>query len=168
MGHKISLIALLAFAPMALSAPVPAQSIDDSLTIMRPEPGSPEARRFKEQKQERLPEPVAPPNTAKAPPLGKKRIGSSNPVYPAPLPPSLHYVPPPVQTVTPLPHVVPPSMYVPQTGMALPNLPTVGGAGPGGSETSQDRAMRCVNQAGVYGPAQTGDRNAYIGSCINQ
>jgi hypothetical protein len=59
-------------------------------------------------------------------------------------------------------------MYVPQTGMVLPNLPTVGGAGPGGSETSQDRAIRCAHQAGVYGSAQTGDRNAYVGSCVNQ
>ena len=168
MARKIPLIVLWTLALTVLSAPVPAQSIDDSLTIMQPEPGSPEARRLKEQKDEHPAEPVTPPKTANAPPKGKKHIGSSSPVYPAPLPPPLHYVPPPVQTVTPLPQVVPPTMYVPQTGMVLPNLPTVGGAGPGGSETSQDRAMRCAHQAGVYGPAQTGDRNAYIGSCINQ
>jgi len=28
--------------------------------------------------------------------------------------------------------------------------------------------VRCAHQAGVYGPAATGDRNSYIGSCINQ
>jgi hypothetical protein len=64
--------------------------------------------------------------------------------------------------------VVPPPLYVPQTGQVLPNLPAATGAGPGGRETSQDRAARCVHQAGVYGPAATGDRNPYIGSCINQ
>jgi len=62
---------------------------------------------------------------------------------------------------------VPPPLYVPQTGQVLPNLPSVSGAGPGGRETSQDRAMRCVNQAGVYG-SMAGDRNTYVGSCINQ
>jgi hypothetical protein len=62
---------------------------------------------------------------------------------------------------------VPPPLYVPQTGQTLPNLPTVSGSGPGGRETSQDRAARCAHQAGVYGMA-AGDRNAYIGGCINQ
>ena len=68
---------------------------------------------------------------------------------------------PPLQTTTP------PPLYVPQTGQVLPNLPAILGAGPGGRETSQDRAVRCANQAGVYGSA-AGDRNAYVGSCINQ
>jgi hypothetical protein len=49
----------------------------------------------------------------------------------------------------------------------VPNLPSIAGAGPGGVETSQDRAMRCVNQAGVYG-SMAGARNSYVGSCINQ
>jgi hypothetical protein len=61
----------------------------------------------------------------------------------------------------------PPSLYVPQTGQVLPNLPTVSPSGPRGTETYQDRAARCAHQAGVYG-AMAGDRNAYIGSCINQ
>lgn len=168
MAFKIPPIGLLALALLAPAMPVHAQPLDDNLTIMRPEPGSPEARRLKQLKEKPPLEQAKPPEQAKAPPGGKKHIGSSNPVYPAPLPPPLHYEPPPVRTVTPLPHTVPPSLYVPQTGRVLPNLPTVGGAGPGGSETSQDRAMRCVNQAGIYGSAQTGDRNAYIGSCINQ
>jgi hypothetical protein len=62
---------------------------------------------------------------------------------------------------------VPPSLYVPQTGRVLPNLPNPAPSGPHGSETYQDRAARCAHQAGVYGQA-AGDRNAYIGSCINQ
>ena len=59
---------------------------------------------------------------------------------------------------------VPPSLTVPETGRVLPNLPT---PGLGGRETTQDRAARCAHQAGVYGPA-AGDRNSYIGSCVNQ
>jgi hypothetical protein len=75
-------------------------------------------------------------------------------------------IPPP--TSVPQPHAgVPPLLYVPQTGRTLPNLPPVTGAGPNGAETSQDRALRCAHQAGVYGPA-AGDRSAYINSCINQ
>ena len=62
---------------------------------------------------------------------------------------------------------LPPPIVVPQTGRVLPNLPTVPGAGPGGRETFQDRAARCAHQAGVYGQA-AGDRNSYIGTCINQ
>jgi len=49
----------------------------------------------------------------------------------------------------------------------LPNLPTISGSGRGGAETFQDRAARCAHQAGVYGPA-AGDRNAYVGTCVNQ
>lgn len=62
---------------------------------------------------------------------------------------------------------VPPPIVVPQTGRVLPNLPATPGAGPGGRETFQDRAARCAHQAGVYGQA-AGDRNAYIGTCVNQ
>jgi hypothetical protein len=62
---------------------------------------------------------------------------------------------------------VPPPIYVPETGRLLPNLPALPGAGPGGRETGQDRALRCQHQAGVYGDA-TGNREAYVGGCINQ
>ena len=62
---------------------------------------------------------------------------------------------------------VPPPIVVPQTGQVLPNLPAISGSGPGGAETYQDRAARCAHQAGVYGQA-AGERNAYVGSCINQ
>jgi hypothetical protein len=55
----------------------------------------------------------------------------------------------------------PGSVYVPQTGRTFENLPTPGR----GTETFQDRAIRCTHQAGVYG--QTGNaRSAYMGSCL--
>ena len=62
---------------------------------------------------------------------------------------------------------IPPTLYVPQTGRTLPNMPTVSPSGRGGRETYQDRAVRCAHQAGAYG-ALAGDRNSYIGTCINQ
>jgi len=116
-----------------------------------------------------IPEKPAPakPEPKKGEPPKRHPRGSSTLVTPTPLPPPLHYNPPPVPSVAAPVQPVPPSMYVPQTGAVVPNLPMIGN-GPGGSETSQDRALRCAHQAGVYGPAQTGDRNVYIGSCINQ
>jgi len=52
-------------------------------------------------------------------------------------------------------------VWVPQTGRTFQNLPTLGP----GTETHQDRVIRCTHQAGVYG--QTGlDRSAYMGSCL--
>jgi hypothetical protein len=73
------------------------------------------------------------------------------------------HIPPPV-TVPQQPAQVPPPLFVPQTGALLPNLPM---AAPSGAETSQDRAVRCAHQAGVYG-ALVGDQGSYIRSCINQ
>lgn len=74
----------------------------------------------------------------------------------------------PKSSIVPPPHAAtPPPIVVPQTGRALPNLPTLSGSGPGGRETFQDRAARCAHQAGVYGQA-AGDRNTYVGTCINQ
>ena len=61
--------------------------------------------------------------------------------------------------------VPPPSLFIPQTGQTLQNLPTLSGSGPGGAETFQDRAARCAHEAGVSGQATTGN---FIGSCINQ
>lgn len=61
----------------------------------------------------------------------------------------------------------PAPMYVPQTGQVLPNQPTFSPSGPRGTETFQDKATRCVNQAGVYG-ARAGDPGAYVGGCVNQ
>ena len=96
--------------------------------------------------------------------------GSSNPVYPAPLPPPQkplavpHYrAPAPRRAQTP------PPLFVPQTGRVLPNLPPSGrGLGPGGKESFQQRAARCHQQAGIYGPNATGNPSTYINSCINQ
>jgi hypothetical protein len=53
------------------------------------------------------------------------------------------------------------SVYVPQTGRTFQNLPTVGR----GIETSQDRAIRCSHQAGVYGQAGA-NRGTYMGACF--
>jgi hypothetical protein len=77
-----------------------------------------------------------------------------------------------VVTPQPIPvpqtHVtVPPPIVAPQTGQVLPNLPTISGSGRAGAETYQDRAARCAHQAGMYGQA-AGDRNVYVGGCINQ
>ena len=74
----------------------------------------------------------------------------------------------PRSTTVPQPRAAtPPPLYVPETGRTLPNLPTISGSGRGGAETFQDRAARCAHQAGVYG-SDAGNRNAYVGSCINQ
>jgi hypothetical protein len=62
---------------------------------------------------------------------------------------------------------VPPPLYVPQTGQVLPNIPTISGSGRRGAETSQDRAVRCSHQAGVYG-SNAGNPSGYVNSCINQ
>jgi hypothetical protein len=78
-----------------------------------------------------------------------------------------HVVIPRSTTIQPPHTTVPPPIVVPQTGQVLPNLPTVQGSGPRGAETFPDRASRCTHQAGVYGQA-AGDRNAYVGTCINQ
>jgi hypothetical protein len=138
MRHR-SIIVLLALAAIATAVPARAQSDDDRYTIMRPEPGRPAEQ----------PEPWLPPK------------------YKSPRGTRQHIVTPRPIEVPQLQPTTPPPLYVPQTGQVLPNLPTISGAGPGGRETSQDRAVRCANQAGVYGQA-AGDRNTYVGSCINQ
>ena len=86
------------------------------------------------------------------------------PQYRSPRGTRQHVVIPQPRPAPPTRRPVPPLLYVPQTGRTLPNLPAPGS---GGRETAQDRAARCAHQAGVYGQA-AGDRNAYIGSCINQ
>jgi hypothetical protein len=69
------------------------------------------------------------------------------------------------QIVSPPNTAVPPSLFVPQTGQTIPNLPTLSGSGPGGAETFQDRAARCDHEVGVSGQATTG---SVIGACVNQ
>lgn len=84
-------------------------------------------------------------------------------------PRSAERAPPPSQVLPPsLPRQrVPRDLYVPQTGRVVPNLPALSPSGPNGAETSQDRAMRCAHQSGMAGEAG-GDRNAYLGTCVNQ
>ena len=158
---------------LALSVPaVSAQTNSDTgtINIMQPERPSP-ARKHKTRRSVSrpvVPAPLPVPQRALAgTQQHKARHGSSNPVYPTPLPAPQGFMPPPSHEVVTHPPALPPPLYVPQTGQILPNLPTVSGAGPGGAETYQDRAARCAHQAGVYGAA-AGDRNAYVGSCINQ
>jgi len=117
-----------------------------------------------------IPDIMAPESPLKGKAVHKRKIprGSSSPVYPTPLPPPLHYNPPPTQEFVNHPPAVPPPMLVPETGRVLPNLPAVSGSGPRGTETFQDRATRCVHQSGVYGPTAAGNPNAYVGGCVNQ
>ncbi len=89
------------------------------------------------------------------------------PKYKSPRGSTEHVVIPPPARPLPPPTGVPSSLYVPQTGRTLPNLPTVAPSGPHGQETIQDRAVRCAHQAGVYGQA-AGNTSTYINSCINQ
>ncbi|MDB5581015.1 MAG: hypothetical protein JWR80_6191 [Bradyrhizobium sp.] len=117
-----------------------AQLDGDPYSIMRPETG----------RAAELPEPWLPPKY-KSP-----RGTQERPVTPQRIPE------PRPRTTT-----VPPTLYVPQTGQVLPNLPTINGAGPLGAETSQDRAVRCANQAGIYGSA-AGNPSGYVNTCINQ
>jgi hypothetical protein len=109
---------------------------------------------------------MVPEKGVKPPPHKAKRRGSSVIVAPAPLPAPQPYVPPVAPVVTNNPPAVPPPLVAPN-GQVLPNMPSIIGAGPNGTETYQDRAVRCAHQAGVYGGA-TGNPSAYVGSCINQ
>ena len=128
-------------AALMSAYPARAQTVDDPYTIMRPEPGT------------RQPKPSEP---WLAPKYQSPRGTQQHVKRPR--------TTPPVEQTYPQ---APPPIYVPETGRLLPNLPALPGAGPGGRETGQDRALRCQHQAGVYGSA-AGNRDAYIGSCINQ
>ena len=156
-----TLILLIAFV---LAAPaIRAQTRGDggTINIMRPEGSAPAKHRAEKKVHKK-----------KAARRNKTRraIGSSNPVYPAPLPPP--------QSLTPSRTIpcrrrgcvqTPPPVFVPETGRTLPNLPQYGpGSGAGGRESFPQRAARCHQQAGIYGPNATGSPSAYINSCINQ
>jgi hypothetical protein len=140
--------ALIMLLATTLAAPALAAEPADSgtISIMKPEPKT------------------APRVHKHAKKKSRKARGSSNPVYPAPLPRPQKPAPVPrLQAAPPRGRNVPPALLVPQTGLLLPNLPPAGG-----SETLQERSVRCAHQAGVYGPALTGDQGSYIRSCINQ
>jgi hypothetical protein len=143
---------------LALGLPARAAERDPdtgTITIMRPEP--PTAPKMAPAQKH-----PAKKNKKKS---GQAR-GSSNPVYPIPLPKPQRPAALPKLPAPPQRPQTPPPLYVPQTGRLLPNLPSTG-SGPG-RETFQDRAARCANQAGIYGPNATGDRGSYIRGCINQ
>jgi hypothetical protein len=151
------LILLFVFALAA-----PAVAGGGTINIMKPEPGTQPAKHKRAPARE---EGAAPPKG-----FGVKqdsRRGSSNSVYPAPLPgPQMPALVPRIETPARR-ATVPPPLYVPETGRTLPNLPATG-AGSGGTETTQDKSVRCAHQAGVYGPNATGNPAGYVGSCINQ
>lgn len=136
--HSIAL-ALLALT-VGSTLPVHAWAADDPYSIMKPEAGPKNAK----------PEPWLAPKYRS--PRGTKQH----------ITPPRHAPPPPVPAAK-----VPPPIIAPETGRALPNLPTPSPSGPHGTETFQDRAARCANQASIYGNA-VGNRSAYIGTCINQ
>jgi hypothetical protein len=142
---RVPLIVALALVLAVSASPALAAGADDSaINIMVPEKGAP----------------------AKKKPHKTRRRGSSNPVYPIPLPrPQAPLAVPQIRNARP--HTTtPPPLYVPQTGRLVPNQPAVG-SGVGGRETFQDRAARCVNQAGVNS-VTAGDRSGYIRGCVNQ
>ena len=140
----VAVAALICGAP---SLPARAQSGDDErYSIMRPEPGTNAVEHRRHRK------PQAEPNTKTSKGFGVKqdsRRGSSGLVAPAPLPAPQRPLPMPHRQVVAPPSAVPPPLYVPQTGRALPNLPNPAPSGPRGQETFQDRAARCTHQAGA-------------------
>jgi hypothetical protein len=139
------LIVLLAAALVAPALAAEPEPDSGTISIMKPEQGAP---------------------AEKKPRKVRKARGSSNPVYPIPLPGPQKPAPiPRIDTARPQPRT-PPDLYVPQTGRLVPNQPAVG-SGLGGRETFQDRSARCINQAGVNSGI-AGDRDSYIRSCINQ
>jgi hypothetical protein len=86
------------------------------------------------------------------------------PKYKTPRGSTEHVIIPPSTQVPLSQTVLMPPLVIPQTGQVVPNQPVLVPSGPNGTETYQDRAVRCATQAGSYG----GDRTAYVGTCINQ
>jgi hypothetical protein len=140
MIREPSMIVLI-FLSAVLATPALAQTGDilgDNYSIMVPEKGSKRQVSKREQPEPWLaPKYKSPRATAKQVHIPKSRI------------------------VSPHGAAGPSSVYVPQTGRTFQNLPTVGR----GIETSQDRAIRCSHQAGVYGQAGA-NRGTYMGACF--
>lgn len=149
-------LALLAPVWLVPALPAHAQSLDDLFSIIRPEPGEAKSRAESGTKTKTSkPEPWLAPKY-KSPRGTRERVGVPRPAAPKAATPKAPAAP-----------KVPPPIIAPETGRALPNLPTISPSGPRGTETFQDRAARCAHQAGVYGEA-AGNRSAYIGRCVNQ
>lgn len=134
---------LHALIVFTLLAAAPAAAQDYPYSILKPEPGAPP--RHKPQPQ---PEPWLPPK------YQSPRSERPSRAVPRELPAA-----PRAQ--------VPPAIVVPETGRVLPNMRTLSPSGPNGTETGQDRAMRCAHQLGASG-ADAGNPAAYLGSCVNQ
>ncbi|RDV05446.1 hypothetical protein [Undibacter mobilis] len=139
MQRRVVTVLLIAMAMPNLALPARAQSLDDPYNIIAPEPG---------RRPQPKPEPWLPPK------------------YETPRSERLNRAPPPELPAAPRVDV-PPAIMVPETGRVLPNMRTLSPSGPNGTETGQDRAMRCAHQLGAYG-ADAGNPAAYLGSCVNQ
>jgi|SRR5262245_1072979 len=143
--RKPSIITLI-FLTTALATPAPAQTgniLSDNYGIMVPEKGSKQKVSKQKVSKREQPEPWLAPK------------------YKSPSGTQKHVRVPKPKTVSPPGVAVPSSVYVPQTGRTFQNLPTPGA----GTETFQDRAIRCSHQAGVYGQVGA-NRGTYMGSCL--
>jgi hypothetical protein len=147
MMREPSMIMLIVLSA-ALATPAPAQTgniLSDNYSIMVPEKGSKQKQKVSKQKVSKREQPE--------PWLAPKYKSPSGTVQQVRIPKS--------KIVTPPSATAPGYVYGPQTGRTFQNLPTPGR----GTETFQDRAIRCTHQAGVYG--QTGSaRSSYMGSCL--
>ena len=135
---------MLIILSAAVATPAPAQTgniLSDNYSIMVPEKGSKQKVSKQKVSNRHQPEPW----------LAPKYKSPSGTVQQVRIPKS--------KIVNPPSTTDPGYVYVPQTGRTFQNLPTPGR----GTETFQDRAIRCHHQAGVYG--QTGS-GSYMGSCL--
>src|SRR5262245_18708559 len=151
--HKPSMIMLIVLS-VALATPAPAQTgniLSDNYSIMVPEKGSKQKASKRKVYKTEQPEPWRAPKYKS--PRGTKYKSPRGTVEKVRIPKS--------KIVSPPSAIDPGYVYVPQTGRTFQNLPSLPGSGPGGTQTSQDRAVRCMHQAGVYG--QGGN---YMGSCF--
>ena len=143
--RKASMIVLIILS-VALATPAPAQTSDilsDNYSIMVPEKGSKQKVSKQKVSKQEQPEPwLAPKYRSPRGTVEKVHIPKSKIVRP--------------------PSAIDPGyVYVPQTGRTFQNLPSLPGSGPGGTQTSQDRAIHCMHQSGVYGQG-----GSYMGSCF--
>ena len=154
---------LLAFGFAAPAVSAQSRSDYGIVNIMKPEPHAHTRARKPARKHEHVRN-----HRARRHYKEQTSRGSSNPVYPAPLPgPQKPLLVPHSRIAPPQRAVAPPPLFVPETGRFVPNLPPAIGTGPG-RESFPERAARCQNQAAINGPNVTGNPSAYINSCINQ